>query len=135
MRSSTFALAFAAGALVMTRSTDARAVDPDPWLGRDKALHFSVSAALAAGGYAAGTALFEERWKALALGGSASIAAGAAKEGLDAAGFGDPSWRDFTWDVIGAAVGLGLAYAIDAAVSGGAPAVASPRGAAFALRF
>lgn len=134
MRTKALALALAAGALVFSRSADARADDPDPWLGRDKALHFGASAVLAGGGYAAGTALFDERWKAFALGGGVAIAAGAAKEGLDATGLGDPSWKDFTWDVVGTVVGLGIAYAIDAAASGRAPPFAA-HGAAAALRF
>ncbi len=34
------------------------------------------------------------------------------KEALDAAGYGQPSWRDLTWDVAGTAVGLGLALVV-----------------------
>jgi putative lipoprotein len=94
----------------------AAASDADPWFGRDKALHFGVSAAIASSGYALGTALFEPRWKAATFGGGLAIAAGAGKELADLAGLGDPSWRDFTWDLLGTAVGLGLAFAIDAVV-------------------
>ncbi len=109
---------------------DARADDPDPWFGRDQALHFGAGAILAGGGYAFGTALAEPRWKALALGGALAITAGAAKEAIDATGAGDPSWRDFTWDVIGAVVGLGVAYAVDAGLHGGrAPALGTTRAA------
>jgi putative lipoprotein len=86
----------------------------DEWLGKDKALHFGVSVGLAAGGYAAGTQLFETRRSALIFGGSISIALGAGKEIYDATGHGDPSWKDFTWDLIGTAVGLGLAYGVHA---------------------
>jgi putative lipoprotein len=97
----------------------AHAEEPDPFWGPDKALHFTASGAIAGGGYAVGTAMWAERWKAFALGGAAAIGAGALKEGLDAAGLGDPSWKDFAWDVIGAACGLGVAFAIDVGVHGG----------------
>ena len=102
----------------MVAST-ALASDADPWFGRDKALHFGASATIAAGGYAITTALSEAptpRWKAFAVGGALAISAGAFKETLDAMGYGDPSWRDFTWDVIGTAFGLGVAFGIDALV-------------------
>lgn len=99
----------------------------DSWWGSDKALHFGFAAGLAAGGYAAGTALWSPpRWRAAALGGGVAIGLGAAKEGWDALGHGDPSWKDFTWDVIGAVFGLAAAYAIDWAVRGeGPPPLAS----------
>jgi putative lipoprotein len=99
------------------------AQDPDPWWGRDKALHFGAGATIAATGYGVGTAIWPERWKAMALGGGSAIAIGALKEGLDATGFGDPSWKDFTWDVIGAVVGLGVAYAVDYGIRGSAPPI------------
>jgi putative lipoprotein len=85
----------------------------DDWFGRDKALHFGVSAALASSGYALGTALFDRRWHAATFGGGLAVTAGAGKELVDLAGYGDPSWRDFTWDLVGTAVGLGVAYAVD----------------------
>ena len=43
---------------------------------------------------------------------------GAGKELWDMTGRGDPSWRDFTWDVLGTAVGVALAVGVDALVSG-----------------
>lgn len=109
-------LAFSAFMTAMSAAAAASASDPDPWLGRDKALHFGASALLAGGGYAAATGLSSERWKAFAFGGGFALAAGAAKEGLDAMGLGTPSWRDFAWDMAGTAVGLGIAYAVDAIV-------------------
>jgi putative lipoprotein len=124
----------------------ARADDSDPWFGSDKALHFTVAAGIAGAGYGVTTALAEDRWKALAVGGGAAVAAGALKEAVDATGRGDPSWKDFTWDVLGAAVGLAIAWGIDVAVHGGKspPLVAHlatpgepivPTVAPFALRF
>ncbi len=107
-----------AGLLTLAVPKAARASDPDPWFGRDKALHFGVSGAIAAGGYAAGAALFDARGHALLFGGGVALAAGVGKEVLDAAGFGDPSFKDLAWDIAGTAVGLALAWSVDALVRG-----------------
>jgi len=100
-------------ACVIFEPTAARASDPDPWLGRDKMLHFGVSAALAAGGYAAGSLAWDGTGERLAAGAGFSLALGAAKELADMAGYGDPSWRDFAWDVVGTGAGLLLAWSVD----------------------
>jgi putative lipoprotein len=92
--------------------------DPDPWLGKDKALHFGVSAGIAAGGYAAGAAIFDARGHALLFGGGIAAACGIAKETADLAGFGDPSWKDLTWDGIGIVVGLAVAWGVDLLIRG-----------------
>jgi putative lipoprotein len=94
-------------------SPAAARAEPDPWLGRDKALHFSASALIAGVGYGGAALLTDDRRWRLAAGGGLAIAAGAGKEIADASGYGDPSWRDFTWDLIGAATGLGVAWLID----------------------
>lgn len=112
---------------VTVLSASARAAEPDPWFGRDKAQHFAVAAAIAGAGYGVTTAFARDRWKAFAVGGGAALAAGALKEGYDATGHGDPSWKDLGWDVIGAAVGLAIAWGIDAAVHGGQPPPLSSR--------
>jgi putative lipoprotein len=112
---------FTAAAVFIALAADAapaRAAD-DPFWGPDKALHFAVAGTIAAVGYGVTTAATPDRWKAFAVGGAAAVGAGALKEGLDATGFGDPSWKDFAWDVIGAACGLGVAWAVDVAVHGG----------------
>ena len=85
----------------------------DPWLGPDKALHFSASALIAGAGYGGASLLTGDRRWRLAAGAGLAIAAGAGKEISDSYGNGDPSWRDFTWDLIGAATGLGIAWLID----------------------
>jgi putative lipoprotein len=85
----------------------------DDWWGRDKALHFSVSAVIATGGYGGAALVTEDRRWRLLTGGGLAIAAGAGKELADAAGFGDASWKDFTWDLIGAATGVGVAWLVD----------------------
>ncbi|MET0341764.1 MAG: hypothetical protein ABW252_12240 [Polyangiales bacterium] len=94
----------------------ARADERDPWLGRDKALHAGLSAALAAGGYAASVPLFEPRPARAACGVALSLTLGAAKELYDLAGHGTPSARDFTWDVIGALTGASVATLVDFAI-------------------
>ncbi len=94
------------------------ASDPDPWFGKDKLLHFGVSAGIAAGAYGVSSTFVEPRYGRLLIGGAVALAAGAGKELLDMTGFGDPSWRDFTWDVIGTAFGLGVAWSVDLLIGG-----------------
>jgi putative lipoprotein len=108
-------LAFAA----LLRAGPARAQDPDPWLGKDKLLHFGASAVIAGGAYGVGTTFIRPRWGALVFGGGVSLAAGTTKELLDMAGLGSPSWRDFAWDVLGTITGLGIAWGIDLLVRPG----------------
>lgn len=100
-------------ALCVASAASAPAAAQDDWLGRDKALHFGVSAAISASGYGL-SAFWLERpaWRALA-GASTALAAGAGKEIWDAAGHGDPSARDFTWDLAGALTGVGVALGVD----------------------
>jgi len=95
----------------------ARASDADPWFGPDKALHFGVSVALSAGGYAASSIWLDTRTERAVAGSAFSLTLGAGKELWDLSGHGDPSWRDFTWDVIGTGVGVALAVAGDALLS------------------
>ncbi|MEI9947618.1 MAG: hypothetical protein WDO74_01180 [Pseudomonadota bacterium] len=120
-------------ALALALSARPAAADPDPWFGPDKALHFGVSVGLATGGYAALSPWLESRGER-ALGGAAfSLTLGASKELWDLAGHGDPSWRDFTWDVIGTAVGVALAVTVDTLVSRSkeAPAERAAQGLVF----
>jgi putative lipoprotein len=113
------AVACATSVALLTASGAARASDPDPWFARDKALHFDVSAGIAAAAYGVSAGwLVDARWKSLAIGGGVAVGAGAAKELLDLAGLGDPSWKDFTWDVIGTVAGLAIAWGIDLALGG-----------------
>jgi putative lipoprotein len=119
----------------------ARADVTDPWLSRDKAFHFDVSAGIAAVGYAASAAwLVNARWKALAFGGALAMAAGAGKEIVDATGVfgGDASWKDFTWDAIGAVAGLAIAWSVDlllGGVDGARPALGAPRATSLTIGF
>lgn len=122
-----FGAALLAATLLASRG--ARADDPDPWFGKDKALHFGASATIAAAGYAIGTGVFDARRDALLLGGGLAALAGIGKETLDLAGYGDPSWKDLTWDGIGTVFGLLVAWGLDMAIRGVSdrhPALAAP---------
>jgi putative lipoprotein len=123
----------ALGATFAARS--ACASDADPWFGPDKALHFGISVALSAGGYAASSIWLDTRTERAIAGGTFSLTLGAGKELWDLSGHGDPSWRDFTWDAIGTGVGLALAVAGDALLSSkqNAPVRANAQG--LILRF
>jgi putative lipoprotein len=93
--------------------SSAAASDPDPWLGRDKGLHFSATLVLASGGYGA-TALATDQTRWRVLGGTGlALCAGVGKEVADYYGPGDASWKDLTWDIIGTATGVGVAWLID----------------------
>ena len=111
--------------------------DDDPWIARDKAQHFDVSMGIAAAGYALSTwKLTDSRGVALAIAGSVTLAIGAGKEGVDALGFGSPSWKDFAWDAIGTVAGLAIAWGVDLLLGGvGAehPAFSAPQAAQGAL--
>lgn len=99
--------------LALGGARPAYAADPDPWFGQDKALHFAATSVLGLSGYAV-TATLTDRRELRVLGGVAvGLGAGIAKELLDLAGFGDPSWKDLAWDAIGTAVGVLVAWGID----------------------
>jgi putative lipoprotein len=93
-----------------------RADDADPWFGRDKVLHFEAAGSLAIVGYAGTAMISTDRPLRAAAGAALGIGAGAAKEIWDLDGHGDPSWRDLTWDVVGATTGVLVAAAFDWAV-------------------
>ena len=93
--------------------TPAPAVARDDWFGRDKALHFGATFALAGAGYA-GAALFtEEPVVRLGAGATLAMGAGLAKELYDRTSGGDPSLEDLTWDALGTATGLVTAWLFD----------------------
>jgi putative lipoprotein len=99
--------------LVLALSSPALAADPDPWFGRDKALHFAATASLAVAGYGGAALKTSDPVARAAVGGTLGLGAGIAKELFDLAGAGDPSWRDLTWDLVGTATGVLVATAVD----------------------
>jgi len=115
-----------AAALLLCEGT-ARAADPDPWFGSDKALHFGVSVGLAAGGYGVSSFVLEKPWQRAVAGAGFSLTLGAGKELYDLTGHGDASWKDFTWDVVGTAVGVGIALLVDTALTSGSSRLAVRR--------
>jgi putative lipoprotein len=93
------------------------APDPDPWFGRDKALHFAASASIAVVAYG-GTALAtDDRPTRVVVSASVALGAGILKELWDLSGHGDASWRDLTWDVVGTTTGVLFAYGLDWAIA------------------
>lgn len=127
------ALSIAWVLLFMLGSSNARASAADPWFGRDKALHFGISLALGAAGYAAASPWLDTKGERALVGGAFSLTLGAGKELWDLSGHGDPSFRDFTWDVVGTAFGVALAMGVDALVrpEHGPPPRASAQGLVF----
>jgi putative lipoprotein len=105
-------LAVALGVLFASQSA-AQAAEPDPWFGRDKAMHFSLSFALAGNAYADSSA-FTNRTSIRVLSGvGVGLAAGIAKELADQYGGMGLSWRDLTWDAVGTATGTLVAWLVD----------------------
>jgi len=121
------ALGMSVGLATTAFAEGAAAADPDPWLGPDKALHFGVSVALGGGGYALSALFLEHPWQRALAGSGFSLTLGAGKELYDLSGHGDASWKDFTWDVAGTAVGVGVALLVDAIASGDRPAKPAPQ--------
>ncbi|AIR00312.1 YfiM family lipoprotein [Pluralibacter gergoviae] len=81
----------------------------DSWSGQDKAQHFIASAMLSAAGneYAQHQGISRDRSAAYGL--LFSVSLGAGKELWDSRPAGTGwSWKDFTWDVAGAAAGYSL---------------------------
>lgn len=87
--------------------------DPDPWWGKDKALHLGVSAGLSGGAYAIATQMSDSVAGRAALAAAVGIGAGFGKEVVDSLGFGTPSWKDLLWDVIGTGLAISVSVSID----------------------
>jgi len=100
-------------AAVLTQAGAARADEADPWFGHDKLLHFEAAGSLTVIGYAGGSMLTTDRPARDATGVALGLGAGIAKELWDLDGHGDASWRDLTWDAVGAATGVLVAAAFD----------------------
>ncbi|MGV3625778.1 MAG: YfiM family protein [Archangium sp.] len=85
----------------------------DPWIGPDKALHFSVSAGLSAGGYAAASFFTDDIPTRLAVGATLAGIAGIGKEILDVLTYGYSSYKDLAWDALGITTGLVLSWLVN----------------------
>ncbi|CAI1035939.1 YfiM family lipoprotein [Serratia entomophila] len=84
----------------------------DSWTGKDKAQHFVASAAFAAAGAAYGDRQNWHEARGRSFGLAFSVGLGAAKELYDSREGGTGwSWKDFAWDVAGAAAGYSLYHA------------------------
>ena len=86
----------------------------DDWLDQDKLLHFGVSTGLAAALYNNPAPLTREErlWTAALI----TLMIGASKELIwDADGNGDPSFKDMTWNAVGAFTGVLAAFLVDVA--------------------
>jgi len=88
----------------------------DPWFGQDKLVHFAASGSLAIVGYAGASMLTEDRPLRIGAGAALAVSAGVAKELWDLDGHGDASWRDLSWDLLGAVTGLLVSVGVDWAV-------------------
>ena len=91
-------------AWVQCLATPAQA-QSDSYVGPDKALHFSVSAALALGFYGVGSAIWDTDPPRAAFAGATALAFGIAKEVYDLADGRIFSGPDLFWDVVGSSVG------------------------------
>jgi putative lipoprotein len=109
-------LASLTATLAGPRVACADSANADPWFGRDKLIHFSASGSLAVVGYAGASMLTENRPTRIGAGAALAVSAGVAKELWDLDGHGDASWRDLSWDLIGAATGLLVSVGVDWAV-------------------
>ncbi|PZR06657.1 MAG: hypothetical protein DI536_29510 [Archangium gephyra] len=89
------------------------AAPEDPWLGPDKALHFSVSAGLSAGGYAAASIFTDDVPTKLAVGATLAGVFGIGKEVFDVLSYGYSSYKDLAWDALGITTGLVLSWLVN----------------------
>lgn len=122
-------------AVTLSLASGALATEKDPWFGPDKWLHFGVSAALAGGGYAASTLVLDQPWQRAVAGASFSLTIGGAKELYDMSSGGDASYRDFTWDIVGTAVGVGVALVVDLALRNDSATTTAGQRTALSIRF
>ena len=78
----------------------------DSWAGKDKAEHFAASAVLAAAGTAYANNQGRNEAQSRSFGLLFSVGLGAGKEFYDSREAGSGwSWKDFSWDIAGAATG------------------------------
>ena len=102
-------------ALICLAAPASAAADDDPWWGRDKALHLSVSLGLGGAAYGGLWLTGDDAPEVkLALSFSLAMLPGLAKEIYDDGQPGNRfSGKDMLWNALGALVGSGLGYVID----------------------
>lgn len=110
-------LALPLALLLGLAAAPAHAQVDDPWFAPDKALHFGVSAGLAGAAYGLTALATDDVGVRLGVSAGVALAAGIGKELLDLAGFGHPSWKDLTWDLLGTVTGVGLSFLVDRLVT------------------
>lgn len=120
------------GACALFLVTGTARAESSDWFGRDKMQHLGVSLLVSAGGYGLGSSITDSRAAGFAFGGLLALTLGGAKELYDLVGEGDPDWRDFVWDLVGATIGLLIAWAIDRCLSRRGRSSSSRPAAAFA---
>ena len=98
--------------MVLLWSAQARA-EADAWWAYDKGEHWIATTSISALGAELPRFWVESRVVRLGIGFGAAVVIGAAKELLDLTGFGDPSWKDFTWDLIGGATGALISLGVE----------------------
>lgn len=88
---------------------------PDPWLGIDKLKHVAAGTFIAGDAYWLSVGAHASPTKRILWGAGAALTVGAGKELIWdlALHRGDPSWRDFAADAVGALVGVGISILID----------------------
>ncbi len=84
-----------------------------PWFERSEFLHVAASAELATNGYTLGAAFWKDPGARLASGAVLALTAGFTKELYDLSAYGEFSWRDIGWDVVGVATGLLISWLVD----------------------
>jgi uncharacterized protein YfiM (DUF2279 family) len=105
---------------VLPARSSAGATAGDDWLGEDKAKHFAACFTLAGAGYGGGALLFEAPETRWLTGAGLAMGAGLGKELYDSRRGGTGfSFKDMSWNVVGTATGLGVAYLVDRLVFGG----------------
>ncbi len=108
-------IAFSLVSVALLGTSTPAGADEDRWFAADKAQHVAVTTGLGAGGYWVGALVFERRDRRVVVGLATALGAGAAKEWRDRSRGGTASSRDLTWDAVGAATGVTVAWLIDRA--------------------
>lgn len=108
--------AVVAALVVAAIATPALAEDKDPWVSADKEKHFVASSGVTGAGYLTASFFTDDVVARAVFAAGLGVAVGGGKEVLDAAGLGDPSFKDLTWDLVGTATTVAIAVTFDLAL-------------------